>query len=287
MKRNLLARLLGFTAAALLATSTSVQAAPLLYGADGSGGQLSNLYIIDAATGSILENIGPIGFSVTGLALDPTTGILYGATGGASADPNTLLTIDPVTGAGTVVGDFGTGAPMADLAFDPSGTLYGWSQLDSDLYRIDKSTGGATRVGEAGLFTQNSGLAIDAAGTIYFGGFDAELIPGLLGLAVIDPTTGAATTLVSYVPSIPVGLGLTFDDAGVLYGIHKVDDGPDLRELVTIDPATGAITVIGSTVDRLDAIAFIPAQAAPEPGVLGLLMLAAAVGAGRFRRQSQ
>lgn len=285
MKRDLSARLVGFALTALLAVSTSVQAAPLLFGADGSGGLSSNLYIIDGATGAVVESIGPIGFSVTGLALDPISGTLYGATGGAGANPGTLLTIDPSTGAGTVVGNFGTGAPMADLAFDPSGNLYGWSQLDSDLYRIDKSTGNATSVGDSGLFTLNSGLAIDAAGTVYFGGFDANLIPNLLGLAVIDPSTGAATTLVPYVPSLPVGLGLTFDDAGVLYGLHKVDNLQIPRELVIIDPATGAITVIGPTVNRLDAIEFIPAQVAPEPGVLGLALAAGALSAMRRRRR--
>jgi DNA-binding beta-propeller fold protein YncE len=287
MKRDLFARLLGCTLTALFAVSTSVQAAPLLYGADGSGGLSSNLYIIDAATGSVVETIGPIGFSVTGLALDPMSGTLYGATGGAGANSGTLLTINRSTGAGTIVGTFGTGAPMADLAFDPSGNLYGWSQLDSDLYRIDKSSGAATRVGESGLFTLNSGLAIDAAGTVYFGGFDANVIPNLFGLAVIDPLTGAATSVVPYELPLPIGLGLTFDDAGVLYGIDKVDNLQVPRRLVTIDPATGALNVIGATVNRLDAIEFIPAQVAPEPGVLGLLLGAGAVSAMRRRRRSK
>ena len=54
--------------------------ASILYGADGAGGNLSNLYILNPADGSIISTVGPIGFSITGLAIDPTTGVLYGTT---------------------------------------------------------------------------------------------------------------------------------------------------------------------------------------------------------------
>ncbi len=287
MKKGLMSRLLGFILIALLGVAARTQAAPLLYGADGSGGNPSNLYIIDAATGAIVETVGPIGFAVTGLAVDPITGALYGATGGAGSDPGMLLTIDPTTGAGTIIGDFGTGgSPIADIAFDPGGTLYGWQQLGSDLYRINVTTGAAELVGDSGLFTSNSGLAIDAAGVAYFGGFDGNLIPGQFGLAQIDLATGAAVDVIPYSPPLPVGLGLTFDDAGVLYGIHKVDNLEVPRELVRIDPATGAITIIGDTVDRLDAIAFIPERQAPEPGVIALSLVAAAAGLRKCRRRT-
>ena len=121
------ARLFVVAACAIVLLGTTAQAAPLLFGADGSGGNPSNLYIIDPATGGVASTVGAIGFAVTGLAFDPTTGVLYGSTSGAGATSSLLLPIDIATGAGTVVGDFGVGAsPMADIAFDPDGNLYGW-----------------------------------------------------------------------------------------------------------------------------------------------------------------
>ena len=95
----------------LLATSApSARAggtAQVLYGADGAGGNAAtNLYTLDPATGGIVTTVGPIGFAVTGLAVHPTTGILYGTTGNRSpASPGFLITINTTTGAGTPVGD--------------------------------------------------------------------------------------------------------------------------------------------------------------------------------------
>jgi len=280
-----LARLLAaFTLVATLGLSAHAQAAPLLFGADGSGGNPSTLFIIDGATGAVVSTVGPIGFAVTGLAFDPTTGALYGTTAGASADETLLLTIDVATGAGTVVGSFGVGpGPMADIAFDPAGNLYGWREpLADDLYRIDKTTGAATLVGDSGLITAQSGLAIDAAGNVYFGGGVGE--PQVYGLARIDPATGASIEFIPYSIQIPVGLGLTFDAAGVLYGIHRVGLSQTERELVIIDPATGALTIVGPTVDRLDALAFQPAQV-PEPAMLVLSLAGAAACLARYRRR--
>jgi len=54
-----------------LAASTRADTATL-YGATRFFG--SNLYILDPATGAVIQNVGPIGFGVTGLAFDPTDG---------------------------------------------------------------------------------------------------------------------------------------------------------------------------------------------------------------------
>ena len=43
----------------------------VLFAADGSGGKLSNLYILKKADGSVDTVVGQIGFAVTGLALNP------------------------------------------------------------------------------------------------------------------------------------------------------------------------------------------------------------------------
>src|SRR5215216_3279616 len=101
---------------ALLFTATA-SAQEVLYGADGAGGNLSNLYILDPTSGGAFQNIGPIGFAVTGLAVDPTDGTLYGSTSrmtsGGAPNPGSLITIDRATGAGSLVGDL---RPDADAA---------------------------------------------------------------------------------------------------------------------------------------------------------------------------
>ena len=76
--------------AMLFATQASAQ---LLYAANGAGGNLADLVILDPATGAVVQTIGPIGFSVTGLAFHPITRQLYGSTGGADPVPANRLSL--------------------------------------------------------------------------------------------------------------------------------------------------------------------------------------------------
>ncbi len=124
----------------------------ILYGTDGSQGNPSELYILDKSDGSIGTTVGPIGFAVTGLAIHPTTGVLYGSTSNNDANfPGHLITINKETGQGTIVGDFGfivaasvgpfggiATQTMADLTFNPSGVLFGWLENSTDdLFTIE------------------------------------------------------------------------------------------------------------------------------------------------------
>ena len=97
----------------------------VLYGATG-GNVNSDLYTVNTATGAT-TSLGPIGFAVTGLAVDPTTGTLYGSTSMQSpSNPGSIIAINKTTGAGTLVGSIGMpGEEVADLTFDAAGTLYG------------------------------------------------------------------------------------------------------------------------------------------------------------------
>ena len=75
--------LAGAFLAAVLAPPASAAPPPGLYGATGVLGNdtapPSNLYRIDPSTGAA-TTVGPIGYAVGGLALDPTAGVLYGVT---------------------------------------------------------------------------------------------------------------------------------------------------------------------------------------------------------------
>lgn len=281
---------------ALAVSPTWAQPQPqLLFGADGAGGNPSNLYILSPTTGAIVSTIGPIGFAVTGLAVHPTTGVLYGATASRSpVAPGNLITINKTTGQGTVVGPFDIfGSSMADLTFTGDGTLYGWlAPGDDDLHTIDLTTGQATVVGDSGLSTFGSGLAANAANTIFFAG------SGDSGeLRTIDRTTGLPTTVATLTEphqgrSVSA---LTFCFADVLFGVtlsRQFSLEPFLASLITINTSTGDVTVLGNTVNRLDAIAcdvaVAPVQAIPtlsEVAFVALALLLTGIAFYQIRRQ--
>jgi hypothetical protein len=254
----------------LLASAGSASAAQLLYGTDGAGGHLSNLYVLNPDTGAVVRTVGPIGFAVTGLAIDPTTGTLYGSTGRSltegAPNPGSLITINRTTGQGTLVGDLvppeGDRSPAAGLTFTPDGTLFGWIEPNlDDLARIDKATGLATIVGDSTLDTYGSGLASNSSGVLYFAG-DGEQGP----LRTVDRNTGLTTQVATLNgPSGNPGISaLAFDAAGTLFGSRIPSDSPDFApsDLITINTSTGVITSKGPSVERLDAIAFVPPRTA-------------------------
>ena len=88
-----------FSAVGMLGLFAKTAPAQTLYGATSSGH--GELYVLDPASGGILQDIGAlndagsVNYSVTGLAFDPLSGVLYGSTGGNSG--HSLLTITPQT----------------------------------------------------------------------------------------------------------------------------------------------------------------------------------------------
>src|SRR5947207_5493836 len=72
---------------ALVVLGMATQAnAGILYGATSSGGP-GEFYILDAATGAVIQDVGPlidsasVNYPITGMAFHPVTGVLYGSTG--------------------------------------------------------------------------------------------------------------------------------------------------------------------------------------------------------------
>jgi len=245
-----------------------------LYGATG-GPTPSNLYILDPDTGGVLSTVGSIGFGVTGLAVDPVSGALFGSTANASlTSPRSLIRIDRATGIGTLIGplgipNFGT---LADLAFDASGILYGFSTSPSSaqhhLYRVNQATGAATLIGDPGIpATFGGGLAF-VSDTLYLAA-EADNPFGALGgnLRTLNLATGATTGIVRLSggltgPANGIVNIAALDAAsdGTLYGVDLSGTfgsaNPDASRLITINPTTGRITILGASVLRLDAIAF-------------------------------
>ena len=265
---------------ALLGVGSTAHAA--LFASTSAGGP-GELYVLNPANGAVLQDVGPLNdvlganYPITGLAVNPVTGVLFGSTGNAvSATEARLVSIDPATAVVTFIGTFDAGptnssgapATMSDIAFDASGNLYGVGSIGGpQLYSINTATGKATVIGTTGLTsTSGGGLAISPAAG-FFG------TPSSSRFGTYDSTTGAFTNIVN--PTKPVGgayAALAFGGS-VLYAL---DLGPDSAgkptELVILDTTNGAMTDLGASVSSLDAIAF----TVPEPAI-GLLVLGASL----------
>ena len=183
--------------------------------------------------------------ALTALAAPPARGshVLYGAD---SFNKN-LVTIDPATGAGTVVGGFGN-LTLGSIAFDAaSGKLYASdTNIGGAMYTLDPSTGAPSFVGSTGIALMH-GLAIEpATGNLY--GIESTGAT----LYRIDKTTAVATLVGSV--GFPFLHGLEFDPTtGVLYASEA---GPSSTgRFITIDTTTGHGTFVAST-HRAHGIAF-------------------------------
>ena len=169
----------------------------------------SHLIQINPDTGALLNDIGLIregaagpGISISDLAIQPGTGLLYGieareAAGGLGPPFGNLYTIDKQTGIATLVGT--TGLENASLTFASDGTLYATSArvnpddplgplIDLQVNTIDPATGKAlTAVATSEFYTA---LAFDNADGLLFGGTGSgsSLLSG--DIYSIDPATG-------------------------------------------------------------------------------------------------
>ena len=164
-------------------------------------------------------------------------GTLYGSTGSADPlHPGALITIDPVTGAGTLVGVTGipgtNGPSVPALAIKSTGEIYTLSSSNnSDLYTISALTGAGTFVANTGLNSPDA-LAFDSKDVLY-------AVANNNNLYTVDVTTGG-TTLIGPIEFITKALSYDPTD-GAMYG-SSADD-----RIYTIDLATGASTVVGTT----------------------------------------
>lgn len=154
-------------------------------------GQNGSLYTINTSTGSA-SLVGVSGASGTegAIAYDSVSGKLYSA----DSSTNQLVELNPSTGAGTVVGGFGSaGGDISGLTFS-GGTLYGIDSVDDALVTINTATGSASTVGSLGISIGNGGSSV---GGLIFTGSDL-LLYDRNGIFSVDSGTGVATSVASF-----------------------------------------------------------------------------------------
>ena len=160
-----------------------------------SGNRTSNLVEIDPDNGALLASFaildGMTAISIGDLAIQPGTDTIFGIHSNADATgpAGQLYTIDPLTGAATLVGDPGEGRG-GGLAFAPDGTLY-YLEFD-ELHTLDPGTGAILST-TALNFGSHDGLGIRSDGTL----FATRAGTGALSdeIRIIDPSAGTSTPI--------------------------------------------------------------------------------------------
>ena len=169
----------------------------VLYGssanANADASTRGQLVRINPATG-LVTPIGSFGLAaggtMTDIAFDPVTHVLYGlpSNGGAS-----LFTIDPATGLSTLVGDSGfTATNGGGIAVNSSSTIYS-SPLPANFGTYDKTTA-PTPTSRPQLCPTAAATALKFNGDVLYGLEVRNTTTGLPPhLVTIDTTTGAVT----------------------------------------------------------------------------------------------
>ena len=260
----------------LLAIGTQAHAVVLYGSTSGPTSLTHELFTFDATNGAPIQDIGPLNdsgghnYPMTGLAVNPLTGVLYGSTGNSCCQK--LVTINPATAQVTVVGDFNafvttynqggviktanTFATMADIGFDKYGHLYGISSVGNpNLYSIDINTGQATLIGNSGVdfLVNGGGLAISPDGVFYS-------TPENLHFGTYNPTTGVYANVTSNVYKPPAnannGYGSLDFNGNALYAMTVALPSHLVLFDLTNPSASGNSTDVGPTVNRIDGMAF-------------------------------
>jgi len=172
-------------------------------------------------------------FSLSIPALARGQELLYGGNGGhndgTSINDGSLVTVDPVTAAVTVIGHPEGVDRLTGIAFDSSGTLY--------------------------------------ASTLTGGGSPPPPPPLTSTLITIDPDTGALLSTIGAISDVPGGppMPISISDiafqpgTGVLFAIRSHVDGLSRQgRLYTINTASGLATLVGDTGAYFATIAFAP-----------------------------
>ncbi len=212
-----------------------------------------------------------------------------------------LATVDVATGATTAVG--GTGVVLTDIAFSPTGDLYGISF--SGLYSVNTSNGATSLIGGFGSISGTANaLVFGADGTLYMAGTSLYSLNTLTGAASAIGSIGyqsggdlafigsdlymASSTNQLVEVDVTTGVGSLIGSLGVgsMFGLATPDNvnlyGVAGQSVYLVDTSSGAASFQSSFSPTLSGGAFGLAflseagggNDVPEPGTLALLGLA-------------
>lgn len=276
-------------AAALLVPLDSARAALIGNSFTGAG-----IYSIDTATGAATLLSSTTSVSLAGIAFQPGTGDLFGLTSLSGSPANSLVRINPLTGAVTTVGATGLSSIVeGDLAFNPiNGLLYGMEDTSGGVrsfFQINPTTGAATVLGTFSNTIDYSAIAFDSAGTL----FALNTLTSGTGNAVLstlNPTNGAILTSVTTNVDLGALAGMAFDPfSGTGYIVDGGTGGTN--SLYTLNIPTGTLTAVGSlgVANGLAGLSFTPPAAAtsvPDTGSTFALLAAALLGITALHRRT-
>jgi hypothetical protein len=166
-----------------------------------------------------------------------TPGVCYATLGSTGPNGGSLITIDLVTGAGTLIGPTGIAGALNDvgvpaLAIKTTGEMYALDIGPSaNLYQLDAVTGSATLVATTGLSSPPA-AAFDGNNLLY-------VVDSGGSLFTVDDVTGVAT-LVGATGIFPKGF-----DFSPVTGVLWATDASS--RVYTINPMTAVPTLVGST----------------------------------------
>ncbi len=269
---------------ALIAATLGVQPASaarqVLFGTTGAcnneipGGpctQTSQLVQLDPDTGALIKVIGPVGFTVNGLAWDRRTQTLYASTAIGDVTFHGLITISPLTGKGRPVNptvhNFGLSdadSPVHSISLDGHGRMVGWYDefptgqvaVTDTFVKIDKKTGVATEFPDTGIDTAANGLSFDEVN--YLWNVDTPRgNPRTQTAYLMDPFTGKPLQTVILNPPTMAALGDFNPTNNLYYGLSFTAFDPTApTSIVVVDPRKGAVTTLANTVGNLHTLTF-------------------------------
>ncbi len=227
----------------------------------GATGIWCNLYRIDPGTGKFAL-LAPVRVNdqatvtIGTLAIHPTTDTVYAGSGARSPTaPNSLLTLDPRTGAAKVVGPIGH--VVSDLAFTNDGRLYAWLPEENRLAKVDPATGTATLFPPSGITGEpgGGGFVIDDHDAGYLAATGAVGTLDRVDIKTGKVTPGPRLAGAPFPASIS---NLTFSPDDRMYAVNSNMGAPAATALVTIDPASGKVKEVGKLPNDSHALIFVP-----------------------------
>ena len=165
-----------------------------------------------------------------------------------------LVSVDLTTATASVIGSLGPVGLPEGLAISPGGALF-MTNDGGTLYSVSATTGTATAIGSTGL-GDVEGLAFNG-GTL----LATDFVLGATSVYTIDPTTGAATLLVTTNPGEGIARALALMNPTTAL-IAAGSAGSE--SLVSINLTTGATSVLGA----IQSSDFVAAMATGPGGIL-------------------